>query len=232
MADTPLESINVYNEKHLHAALKAWLARPGDRFEVPVDGYVIDIVRGDRLIEIQTGNFAALKRKLHRLTRAHPVRLVYPIAAAKWIVKQQPDGTPVSRRKSPRRGAVVDLFQELVSIPRLIARDGFELEVVLIHEEEVRRPSATARNWRRGGWGTVERRLLTVEARLAFVDSADFRTLLPPDLPQPFTTADLARALGRPRPLAQKMTYCLRHMNVLTVAGKQQRSVLYLTAPA
>jgi hypothetical protein len=33
-----------------------------DRFEVPVDGFVIDIVRDDLLIEIQTRNFSSLKR--------------------------------------------------------------------------------------------------------------------------------------------------------------------------
>ena len=38
--------------KPLHASLKAWYAEAGDRFEVAVDGYVIDLVRDDLLIEI------------------------------------------------------------------------------------------------------------------------------------------------------------------------------------
>jgi hypothetical protein len=37
------------------ASLKKWYAQPGDRFEVPVDGFVIDIVRDDLLLDIQTG---------------------------------------------------------------------------------------------------------------------------------------------------------------------------------
>ena len=45
--------IGTLNEKPLHAGLKEWVARPGDAFEQPVDGYVIDIVRDDLLIEIQ-----------------------------------------------------------------------------------------------------------------------------------------------------------------------------------
>lgn len=44
------------NEGPLHAALKRWCARPGDRLEAVVDGYVIDIVRADLLLEIQTGH--------------------------------------------------------------------------------------------------------------------------------------------------------------------------------
>jgi hypothetical protein len=61
------------NEKSLHADLKQWLAQPGDQFEVAIDGFVIDIVRGDKLIEIQTRNFGAMKRKLTQLLDHHPV---------------------------------------------------------------------------------------------------------------------------------------------------------------
>ena len=63
---TPLAAngVGVLNEKPLHASLKAWYAQPGDRFEVAVAGSVIDIVRGELLIEIQTRSFSALRRKL------------------------------------------------------------------------------------------------------------------------------------------------------------------------
>jgi hypothetical protein len=40
-------NIGLLNEKPLHAALKDWYARPEDRFEVSVDGFVIDVVQGD-----------------------------------------------------------------------------------------------------------------------------------------------------------------------------------------
>jgi hypothetical protein len=56
--------INVYNEKSLHAALKKWYTQPGDQLEIRVDGYIIDLVRGDLLVEVQTGSFSPLKRKL------------------------------------------------------------------------------------------------------------------------------------------------------------------------
>ena len=50
-----MTSIGSLHEKSLHAALKAWCLQPGDHTEVPVDGYIIDIVRGDLLIEVQNG---------------------------------------------------------------------------------------------------------------------------------------------------------------------------------
>jgi hypothetical protein len=60
-------------KKPLHKSLKEWYSRPGDRLEVALDGFVIDIVREDLLIEIQTGNFAAIKAKLTHLARTHRV---------------------------------------------------------------------------------------------------------------------------------------------------------------
>jgi len=96
--------IGTLTEKSLHAALKEWLSRPDDRQEVRVDGFVIDIVRGDTLIEIQTRNFGAMKRKLAQLLSQHPIHLNHPIAVEKWIVRQTENGDDISRRKSPKRG--------------------------------------------------------------------------------------------------------------------------------
>ena len=128
-----MPGIGLLNEKPLHASLKQWYARPGDRLEVPVDGFVIDIVRDDLLIEIQTRNFSSIKSKLNNLVRSHPVRLIYPIVQEKWIVRLATDkGGGVIRRKSPKRGRLEDLFWELVSIPQLMSNPNFSLEVLMI----------------------------------------------------------------------------------------------------
>ena len=51
-----MPGIGVMREGPLHAAVKALLARPGDRMEVPVGRFVIDLVRADgELVEVQTG---------------------------------------------------------------------------------------------------------------------------------------------------------------------------------
>jgi hypothetical protein len=219
--------ISTLNEKPLHAALKTWYAQPGDRFEVAVDGFIVDIVRDELLVEIQTRNFSAIKRKLTELVAHHPVRLVHPIAREKWIVKVAEDQrTQLSRRKSPKRCTWQAVFEELVSFPSLLAEANFSLEVVLIQEEEVRRHD-DRRGWRRRGWVTQERRLLHVVDRRIFVRPADMADLIPPTVAEPFTTADLAAALARPRRLAQKMAYCLREMGVIEPVSKQGNAFLY-----
>jgi hypothetical protein len=175
---------------------------------VRLNGYVIDIVRPDDplLIEIQTTNFTAIKDKLAQLVADYRVRLVYPVPHEKWIVRQDGDGTILGRRRSPRRGAVVDAFRELVRIPHLLAHPNFSLDVLLIREDEIRRYDGR-RGWRRKGWVIHEHRLLDVVEQHTFAAPADWCALLPDDLPDVFTTADLARGIERPRRLAQQMVY-------------------------
>jgi len=225
-------TIGTLNEKSLHAALKHWYAQPNDLTEVPVDGYTVDIVRGDLLIEIQTRNLSAIKRKLTTLVEQHPVRLVYPVAQDKWIVRQSNNGRRVlGRRKSPKRGVVELVFVELVSLPQLLAHPNFSLQVVLIQEEEVRRFDGS-RNWRRKGWVAHERRLLQVVGQRLFETPQDMLALVPTILNEPFTTTNLAEATDQPLWLAQKMAYCLRAMGAIKVVGKRGRGTLYVRAAA
>jgi hypothetical protein len=224
-----LTHIGTLNEKPLHAALKQWYALPGDRVEVPLQGYFVDLVRGELLIEIQTASFGSIRGKLRTLTREHHVRLVHPIAVERWIVKEARRGQPGSRRKSPKRGRLEDVFVELVSFPELLCTGNLSLEVLLVQEEEVRRHDAR-RKRRRDGWATEERRLLDVRERHVFRGPADMAALVPSELDQPFLTSDLAAALRCPRWLAQKMAYCLRQMGALTIVGKRGNSIAYARA--
>ncbi|MCX5769683.1 MAG: hypothetical protein NTZ09_05350 [Candidatus Hydrogenedentes bacterium] len=217
------------NEKPLHASLKQWYARPGDEFEVLAGKSLIDIVRGELLIEIQTANFSQLRRKLSRLVETHRVRLVYPVAAEKWVVRTDSNGAETGRRKSPKHGKIENVFGELVSIPKLMAHPNFSLEVLLIREEEIRR-HAPGKAWRRRGWLRCERRLLDVVESRVFRGPADLVALLPSDLGEPFTTATLAQAGKIPRRLAQQMVYCLREMDEIQITGKKGNNLLYMRA--
>ncbi len=213
-------------EKPLHAALKHWYAEDADLIEEPVAGFVIDLVRDGTLIEIQTRSFSSIKPKLTKLLDEHSVHLVHPIAVEKWILKLDQVGEVTSRRRSPKRGAPVDLFGELVSFPELVAHTHLTVEILLTREEEVRRLDRK-RGWRRKGWVVEERRLLEVVDRL-IIDSPDaLASLLPSEMPREFTTADLGKALRRHRRLAQQMTYCLRRIGMIERVGKDGNAIVY-----
>jgi hypothetical protein len=214
-------------EKSLHSALKAWYARAGDQLEVKVDGFHIDIVRGKTLIEIQTTNFSTQKRKLNTLIEKHPVRLVFPIAQDKWIIRLAEDGvTRLGRRKSPKQGNIYHLFKELVSLPRMIEKKNFSLEILVTREEEIRRDDGRG-SWRRKGWSIFDHHLIEVVDRHLFKEPADFLKLIPQYLLEPFSTRDLADSIEQPHWLAQKMAYCLRNMGLVHVVGKTGNALLY-----
>ena len=219
--------IGTLNEGSLHAQLKEWYANDGDLLEQPVDGYVIDLVRGDLLVEIQTGGFAPLRKKLDNLLTTHQVRLVAPIAQERRIMKMSPDGEVLSSRRSPKHGRFEDIFSRLVSIPKLIGNDNFSLDLLLTTEAE-HRVHQPGKAWRRKGWVTVGRALDRVDDSMAIASAAELTAFLPDDVPAPFTTADLAASLGAPRRLAQQMVFCLRELGELHIAGKAGNAIEYV----
>ena len=219
--------INTENERSLHAAIKRWYAQPGDRLEAMVDGYIVDIVRGDTLIEVQTGGFASIRRKLERLVENHPVRLVYPIPQQRWIVKLDPvTGQRVSRRKSPKRGKLTDLFGELVRIPHLMTEANFQLEVLLVQEEQIRCADGRG-SWRRKGVSIVDRELIGVLEQATYSSKEDLLRLLPEDLAERFTNRDLAAGKKMRIAQARRMTYSLRKMGALRHVGRRGREMLF-----
>ncbi len=217
--------IGTLNEKPLHAALKEWLAEDGDQFEVPVDGFVADILRGNIVIEIQTGSASGLERKLRTLLKRRQVRLVLPIPAERTIVHLDESNAVRRTRKSPQHGGAVDAFREFVFLRNLLGDTNLSIDALLIRETELRRGNTTCR--RRRGSVREERHLVEVVDCLSFHHPADYLAVIPTDLREPFTTADLARSIRQPRWMAQKIAYVLREMGVLTPSGKRGNAILY-----
>ncbi len=217
-----MSDIGTLNEGSLHATLKAHYSQPGDDFEVPLDRFVIDIKRGDQLIEIQTVSFASMGKKLDHLLPDYQILLVHPIAVATYL--ERPGKT---LKKSPKRGSIFSLFEELVSVPTLIDHPNLTIEAVLvsvtksqIHDEDARRG--------RGGWRTVNRSLREIHSTHRFQNAADLMDVVPTnDLPPRFTTADLATAAGVPRDIAQRIAYCFRPLGLFTQHERTKAGFLY-----
>ena len=216
------------NESSLHSLLKKWYALPGDRLEARMDGYIIDILRDDLLIEIQTRNFGAINTKLQKLLEKNKVKVVYPIAEQKWIIKMSEGNKLISRRRSPKKGQLIDMFDELIRIPHLICNDNFSFEVVLVSLEEIRCDDGKG-SWRRNGTSIVDRRLIDVSKRYIFSGAKDFLCFLPEDMPA-FTNKDIAAENGVSVKKAQKITYCLKKSEIIEVCGKNRNELVYQKA--
>jgi hypothetical protein len=224
-----MSGIGVLREGPLHAAIKELLAEPGDRVEVPVGRFVVDVVRADgELVEVQTGAFGALGAKLDALLDHHRVRVVYPVAAERRIVRVDEHGEVVSARRSPRRAAVVDVFDKLVAFPSLLTHPNLTIEVLLLREDHIRavHPVRTGRRTRDPG----ERRLVGMLGRVELRGPEDILGALPPLPPRPFSTRELAAAVGCGVVLAQRIVYCLRTIELLEPAGRRGRTPLHRLA--
>ena len=217
--------IGTQKENSLHVSLKDYYFLPGDQFEAECGRYVIDIVRGKQLIEIQTANFHFIKTKLSNLLKKYHVRVVHPIAQERWILRLGKDGTK-SRRKSPKHGRPEDLFKELVGLVEIIGHPHFSLEITLIEDEVIWIDDGKG-SWRRKGWSVADRKLIQVIDTVLYERPQDYLSLLPSALEDPFTNAELSKVLKIRRRLAEKMTYCLRKMGVIEIIGSRQRFRLF-----
>lgn len=222
-----MSGIGVLGEGPLHAAVKQWLARPGDRFEVSVGRWVIDLLRSDgELVEIQTGGFGPLGPKLDGLLDLHRMRIVHPVPSQRRIVRVDADGVVLSERRSPKSAAALAVFDKLVSFPSLIGHPNLVVEVLLCNEDHVRSP-APVRSGRRTRDPGV-RHLTDVLARHEIRRPADALGLLGAPLPESaFSTAELANRLGAPTVLAQRVVYCLRLMELIEPAGSRGQAPLH-----
>ena len=193
-----------------------------------MDGFVVDVAGRDELVEIQTASFASARRKLERLVDAHRVVLVHPIPVEKWLVVVDADGMILRRRRSPKRGLVLDLFDELVSIPGLIAHPNFRIELALTCEEEIRGPIPAGARYRYPrAWWRLDRRLVEVVETRRIDTPTDLLDLLPAGLPERFTSADIVAATGRSRRLAMRAVYCLERSGAIARFARHGRFLTY-----
>lgn len=214
-------------ETSLHRQLKERYAGQGHPTEVKLGSYRIDVVRGEELVEIQHGSLAAIRDKVRKLCETHRVLVVKPIVARKTIIKLNAKGREVSRRLSPKRGKLLDTFDELVYFTRSFPHGNLTIEAMLVEIEETRTPGhGRRRRWRRDDHVVVDQKLIATGDCVRLATAADLLMLLPP-LPSPFHTGDLAAAAAVPRHVAQRIAYCLRLTGAVRTTGKRGNTLLY-----
>ncbi|MFA5852260.1 MAG: hypothetical protein WC820_06140 [Spirochaetales bacterium] len=221
--------INLYSEYSLHAQLKEYLAKPGDRLEALIEGKVVDLVRADgELVEVQTGHLGQLRQKVLALAeKGYRVRVVYPISATRELRRLDPvTNELLFVRKSPKRGDIFDLFNELARAPELIATHNVMVEILMIRSVETKVRDGSGSWWRKGD-RTVDKELVEV------ISSRDFRTpgqwlaIIPRSLASPWTSAALGEALGIDSRRARKILYCFCRAGLLVESAKAGRYKTY-----
>ena len=212
-------------ETALHRQLKARFGtEAGGRSEVALAGFRIDAVDPDGLlIEVQSGALGPLRAKLARLLLEHRVRVVKPVVVARRIVRRaRRDAVDLSSRLSPKRGAMVEVFDDLMGLIHLFPHPNLTIDAMEVVIDEVR---VARRRW--PGFTVVDRALREVGRVVTLADASDLWRLIPAAVPDRFTTIDLAERIGRSQDFARRVAYCLRISGAAIAAGKLGNRIIY-----
>jgi hypothetical protein len=221
-------------ETTLHRQLKQAYASSDGETEVTLGSFRIDAIRDDELIEIQCASLSALRSKAKRLLGRHPLRIVKPIFHRTRITRlAKPDGKITSRRLSPKRGHVVDIFDELIYFTQVFPHPNLTIEVVLVDVEQFRVPAPPPkrrRRWRKD-YVIHDVQLESIQQTYEFHEPSDLLRIL--DLPggiESITTETIAKAINRPRWVAQKIAYVLKHVGAIHPTRRTKQGIHYCAA--
>lgn len=220
--------IGVERESSLHRALKFRYAASDDLTEKTIGDFICDGIGKDgELIEVQTGSFAPLKKKIPAFTAYSRVRIIHPIILTKYIELYDETGSLVRRRKSPRSGTVWDLFSSLLYAPELPLIPGLSVELALVDITEKRVADGKG-SWRRKGASIRDRELLAWHEAIPLEKPRDYRRFAPFKRGEEFTVRDLAEKAHIDTVSARKTLYVLHKMKLLKRKGKRGNSFVYV----
>lgn len=216
-------------ETSLHHSLKDVYSDGQAQTEVKVGRYRIDVVAFGELVEIQVSRLSAIRKKVAALLGEHRVRVVKPLIREKLLVKQETaEGPVISRRRSPKRGSLLDLFDELCAFRGIFPHPQLAVEVVLVDVEEWRLPRPTPkRRYRQRDYSVFDLRLREICEIRCLRSASDLLQMIPLGLAEPFDTGMLAAAMGIPRWQARRVVYGLRVLGGIEQVGKCGNAKLY-----
>lgn len=214
-------------EKTVHAVMKLYYEPEEDCHEIPIEGYIADIYSGNRIIEIQNGNFNKLRPKLEAFLPQYPVTIVLPIPHCKWLIWVDEDSGELSKRhKSPRTGTGYEAFAELYKIKQYLGHPNLSFRFVLIDMDEYRLLNGWSQDGKKGS-SRYDRMPLLLYDEIVIDQTEDFRQMIPYELNELFTVKEFAAACHIQRKTASVAVNILAYLGLLEQRGKRGREYLY-----
>ena len=221
-------SIGTKNESSLHKTLKFQYTGDGGKSEVQTGEFVADGIRKDgEYIEVQTGSFGPLRKKVKEFASLGKVRIIHPIPLNKKIEVFDTKGKLLSRRKSPLHGSLWDLFDALLYAPELPLIKNVRIEVVLADITEKRVKDGKGA-WRRKGISIKDKELSAYHESVVFAKKNDYMRFIPFKKGEEFTVSSHAQKAGIKRHISQKALYVLTRMKVINRIGKKGKAWVYV----
>lgn len=225
---------SVINESNLHNTLKTFYAiQSNGKTEVKEDGHIYDIVtESGEIIEIQTRNLSQLKAKIEDiLSKEKKLKIVHPVIMTNTIILTDESGCLISKRKSPKKGSIYDIFSELTGICPYLLNKLFTLEIIEINTTEHRvrtaEPVQSKNNKRRipKNWYKVNKSLDEIISTYTFNSKEDYLNLLPKDLTEEFSAKDLKNLMYAKTKISRKEQ---KTINVLLWVLKKMELIIHI----
>ena len=222
-----MDGVGTLAEKSLHAVIKNYISPNFSDQEIKVEGFIADSFNGKEIIEVQTGNFQQLRRKLKTFLPLYPVTIVYPIHKNKWIRWINPQTGEISPpRKSPKKGTAYAVFPELYKIKKFLLDPNLKLHIITVDLEEFRYLDGWGKNKKKGATKSDIIPTNLVD-ELSISNSKEYAKLIPDCLLEGFTTRDYQKATGQTLKTSQLAHNILNHVEVVKRVGKKGNAYIY-----
>ncbi len=220
-------NIGTYKEKKLHRILKLYFEEDTAYHEVPYAGFIADIKRENRIIEIETSGFTGLREKLEAYLPECHVTLVYPVAASRTVSWIDPESGEISpKRKSPKKENVYDLLFECIYILDYLSNPNLTIAGVCMEMQEYRMLDGWSRDKKRGSH-RYERIPTDLFEIITLSRREDYEALIPAECRTDFTMPQFCKAIGRNQYTGRAIMKILIKLGLVVQKGKIGRCLSY-----
>ena len=220
-------NIGTYKEKQLHIILKKYFEDDPSFREVPTNGFIADIRRGEEIIEIETSGFSGLKPKLGAYLPEYRVTLVRPLAGKKFVSWIDPGTREISPpKRSPKKEGAYDLLFEMVRILPYVTERRLTVLGPVFEMNEYRLKDGWGRDGKRGSH-RYERIPTDFCDMIELTTDDDYRRHIPESLPETFTVKEFAAEAKIGEGPARAVIKVLGTRGVLRNLGREGRSIRY-----
>ena len=223
--------IGTLSEKTVHAVVKNFIEPDDEKHEIPVAGFVADILTDasgyEEIIEIQTRAMYKMKKKLDTFLRMYPVTIVYPIPREKKLCWVDEDTGEVSKpRKSNKKGTDYVAFSEIYGLKDYLLHPNIRFKLLFMDmtEYKILNGYGPSRKIRAEKYDRIP------ESLIGWTDLScpeDYMQLIPADLPDEFKVDDFSKSTKLRRDEAGMAVQILRTVGVIEKIGKDKRAYVY-----
>lgn len=220
--------IGTLSEKTLHRVVKNYYEEDESFQEIKVGPYFADVLKDNKIIEIQTKQFFKLIPKIeYFLKEGYEVRVVYPTFFRKTVYWVNKETKEISKGKlSPKKGKVFDVIEEMYSLRSFLNEGKFKISILLMNLNEYRLLDGWSENKKRGSH-RIDRIPTELVDEINLEKLEDFNIFYSEELPETFTSFEYAKAVKTNKKMAQMALIVLTTLSVVKRIGKKGNAYIY-----